>query len=143
MRSVRGIMPYILEPEVAGGWGEGTIANTSPHPPVVETLEYMFDGWGGDDLLATFPCFIVSEALATAIGFLALAAFLVVSNSVRFQFWLNPQSNNVYADISLAPGTTRAETLLPTSETCRGCAAPTRPGVHRAATRSSSKLVMR
>lgn len=57
-------MAYILEPEVAGGWGEGTIADTSTHPPVVKRLEYKFDGWSGDDLLTSFPVFIVSERLS-------------------------------------------------------------------------------
>lgn len=57
-------MPFILEPEVAGGWGEGTVADTSVHPPVVHELVYEFAGWLGDDLLESFPCFIVSSRLA-------------------------------------------------------------------------------
>lgn len=57
-------MPYILEPEIAGGWGEGTVADTSCHPPKVSKLTYEFEGWQGDDLLAAFPCFIVSRRLA-------------------------------------------------------------------------------
>lgn len=60
-------MPYILEPEVAGGWGVGTIADISCHPPVVTKLIYEFDGWSGDDLLTSFPCFIVTKPLADAI----------------------------------------------------------------------------
>ncbi len=57
-------MAYKLEPEVAGGWGEGTVADTSSHPPIIEKLVYQLDGWSGDDLLTSFPCFIVSEQLA-------------------------------------------------------------------------------
>ncbi|WP_122556674.1 hypothetical protein [Pseudomonas viridiflava] len=60
-------MYYYIEPEVAGGWGESTIADTSCHPPKVEKLEYKFDGWLGDDILETFPCFIVTETLAKSI----------------------------------------------------------------------------
>ena len=60
-------MVYILEPEVAGGWGDGTIADTSIHPPIIKILEYQFSGWSGDDLLTSFPCFIVSERLAKEI----------------------------------------------------------------------------
>ncbi|MDH5731157.1 MAG: hypothetical protein OEZ58_19405 [Gammaproteobacteria bacterium] len=60
-------MGYILEPEVAGGWGEGTVADTSTHPPIIKRMEYKFDGWSGDDLLTSFPCFIVSERLAKEI----------------------------------------------------------------------------
>lgn len=60
-------MAYILEPEVAGGWGEGTEADTSCHPPKVSKLIYAFDGWLGDELLESFPCFIVSQNLANLI----------------------------------------------------------------------------
>lgn len=60
-------MPYILEPEVAGGWGTDTIADTSCHPPVVSKLIYEFEGWSGDDLLTSFPCFIVTKQLADSI----------------------------------------------------------------------------
>jgi hypothetical protein len=60
-------MPYILKPEVAGGWGAGTIADTSCHPPFVSKLIYEFEGWSGDDLLTSFPCFIVTKQLADSI----------------------------------------------------------------------------
>ena len=56
-------MYYFIEPEVAGGWGGNTIADTSVHPPKISKLHYQFDGWLGDDLLESFPCFIVSESL--------------------------------------------------------------------------------
>lgn len=56
-------MYRIIEPEVAGGFGANTKMNTKVHPPIVETLDYEFDGWLGDDFLETFPCFIVSEKL--------------------------------------------------------------------------------
>jgi hypothetical protein len=54
---------YFIAPEVAGGWGEGTEADTSVHPPLVRKLHYHFDDWLGDDLLETFPCFIVTDKL--------------------------------------------------------------------------------
>ena len=60
-------MFHILEPEVAGGWGPGTDADTTVHPPVVRRLVYQFEGWLGDDLLETFPCFVVTDRLAQAI----------------------------------------------------------------------------
>lgn len=57
-----------VEPEVAGGWGEDTVARREPgRPPVVERLHHVFDGWMGDELLETTPCFIVTEGLAEAI----------------------------------------------------------------------------
>ena len=38
---------YQLEPEVAGGWGEDTVADTTMQPPRVLQLDYCFDGWLG------------------------------------------------------------------------------------------------
>lgn len=61
-------MRYLLEPEVAGGWGGETIADTSVHPPIVHQLEYLFDGWLGDELLESFPCFVVTKRLAQLIA---------------------------------------------------------------------------
>ena len=53
-----------LSPEVAGHLGEETVLDTSVHPPVVHRLHYVFDGWLGDDIVETFPCYIVTERLA-------------------------------------------------------------------------------
>jgi hypothetical protein len=66
---------HILEPEVAGGWGPGTDADTTVHPPVVRRLVYEFEGWLGDDLLETFPCFVVTDRLAQAIRTSGLTGF--------------------------------------------------------------------
>lgn len=70
-------MYYIMFPEVAGGLGSKTILDNSVFPPVVKNLNYEFDGWLGDDLLESFPCFIVSESLKNA---------LIESDLKGFQF---------------------------------------------------------
>jgi hypothetical protein len=59
---------FIIEPEIAGELGEETEMDTSNHPPVVNKLHYRFSGWLGDALIATFPCFAVTESLADAIS---------------------------------------------------------------------------
>ena len=41
--------------------------DTTKHPPVVSRLHYEFEGWDGDDIVATFPVTIVTDALANAI----------------------------------------------------------------------------
>lgn len=56
---------FLLEPEVSGGLGPNTVIDRSAHPPLVSLLQYCFDGWLGDELLETFPCFIVTETLGT------------------------------------------------------------------------------
>ena len=58
---------YSLHPEVAGGFGEESVLDTSKHPPVVSRLHYQFEGWDGDDIVASFPVTIVTDALANAI----------------------------------------------------------------------------
>ncbi|MGA2224073.1 MAG: hypothetical protein ABSH41_06505 [Syntrophobacteraceae bacterium] len=55
---------YQIEPEVAGGIGEHSEIDRSSGKMVVRKLHYEFDGWGGDELLESTPCFIVSERLA-------------------------------------------------------------------------------
>lgn len=52
---------FYIEPEVAGGLGENTVMNRDVHPPVVRSLHYQLEGWLGDVLLESFPCFIVTE----------------------------------------------------------------------------------
>jgi hypothetical protein len=54
---------FALDPEVAGGLGPHTLMDASVHPPVVSKLHYQFDGWLGDEIVESFPCFLVTEAL--------------------------------------------------------------------------------
>ena len=56
-----------IEPEVAGGIGEDTKLDTTIHPPIVYQLHYEFSGWLGNDIVESFPCFIVTDALKEAI----------------------------------------------------------------------------
>jgi len=58
---------YSLKPEVAGGLGKETVMDREVSPPSVVILHYELEGWLGDDLLETFPCFIVSRRLAQEI----------------------------------------------------------------------------
>jgi len=58
---------YFVEPEVAGGLGESTVMDRSVHPPVVSRLAYRLDGWLGDVLLESFPCFILTEDAKVAL----------------------------------------------------------------------------
>lgn len=52
---------YYLEPEVSGGPGDNTIMDTTVHPPAVTRLHYEFDGWLGDSMVTSFPCYLVTE----------------------------------------------------------------------------------
>lgn len=79
---------YQIEPEVAGGWGESTEADTSIHPPAVHLLHYEFQGWLGDELLESFPCFLVSKRVGQALQESGLLGFSLgeVKVSVSSQF---------------------------------------------------------
>ncbi|MBM3484740.1 MAG: hypothetical protein FJX66_15790 [Alphaproteobacteria bacterium] len=66
---------WSVEPEVAGELGHGSVLDTSVHPPHVSKLEYRFIGWLGDELLETFPCYVVTERLGVALISACLAGF--------------------------------------------------------------------
>jgi hypothetical protein len=82
-------MYYFVFPEVAGGLGPKSIIENSTFPPKVITLDYQFDGWLGDDLLETFPCFIVTERLRDGLSKSKLKGFLfsnmIISKSSTFE----------------------------------------------------------
>ena len=86
-------MFFSLAPEVAGGWGKNTLYTRTPgKPTVVHKLHYHFDGWLGDELLTSTPCFIVSERLCQAIQRAEL-------NGVRFdevEVTTSDQFNELY-----------------------------------------------
>lgn len=58
---------YVVEPEVAGGFGEHTVMDRYSGKMVIKKLHYKFEGWLGDHLLESTPCYIVSEQLADEI----------------------------------------------------------------------------
>src|SRR5262245_38678940 len=67
---------FVLDPEVAGGWGAGTKFTRTPGKPVVvHELHYEFDGWLGDELLQTSPVFIVTRRLADRLQAANLTGF--------------------------------------------------------------------
>lgn len=73
-------MPFVLEPEVAGGHGEGSVLDTSVHPPIVSELEYEVAGWLGDDVIECFPVYLVSPRLLDAMQTAKLTGFAVNPN---------------------------------------------------------------
>lgn len=78
-----------IEPEVSGELGKDTIRDNSVHPPIISRLHYQFDGWLGNDLLESFPCFIVTDRLKLLIEKNGLDGItfdvLKVSKSSTFQ----------------------------------------------------------
>ncbi len=110
-------MHYYIEPEIAGELGEHTVLDTSVHPPRVSHLHYQLDGLSGDDILETFPCFIVTKRLKRFIegGAYSGATFsgVEVSKSLDFAerhpkmilpefYWLQPHGRAGVDDFGLA-----------------------------------------
>jgi hypothetical protein len=54
---------FVLEPEVAGGFGPDTTLDRSVHPPRPIVFNYEFDGWLGDPIVETVASFIVTLPL--------------------------------------------------------------------------------
>jgi hypothetical protein len=110
---------YQLEPEVAGGIGEHSVIDRSSGKMVVRKLHYEFDGWGGDELLESTPCFIVSERLAHEIDRAQLTGIsfdaVEVTTSDQFKelypnrqipkfIWLKVEGEAGRDDFGIAPG---------------------------------------
>jgi hypothetical protein len=57
-------VPFVLEPMVGGELGRRTKLDTSTHPPVASRVEYLLDDPDSDDLIESFPVFLVSVELA-------------------------------------------------------------------------------
>lgn len=66
---------YRVKPEVAGGLGEHTVIERESVPPKVSRLHYVFDGWMGDDLLSTYPCYIITTTMAEKLSQLGATGF--------------------------------------------------------------------
>ncbi|UCN15454.1 hypothetical protein LFM56_03760 [Cellulomonas iranensis] len=52
------------------------------HPPRVEVLHLHLEGWLGDDLLETFPCFVVTESLASRLRASGLTGFTLADVTI-------------------------------------------------------------
>ncbi|PBB32745.1 hypothetical protein [Mesorhizobium sp. WSM3882] len=80
---------FKIRPHVAGGIGKGTVLDSSVHPPMVTKLHYKVEAWFGDVIVATFPCFLVTEETQRALqkmGFSgATFADAEVTTSEEFQ----------------------------------------------------------
>lgn len=68
---------FYIEPEVSGGLGPKTIMDTSVHPPVIDKLNYEFESWLGDDIIESFPCYLVTEKLSKQLLLNNFSGFLL------------------------------------------------------------------
>ena len=72
---------YLLQPEIAGGLGRRTVVEsearryTERQEAFVSSFHCELDGWLGDDLIESFPCFLVTEILGTVLAAEHLSGF--------------------------------------------------------------------
>lgn len=76
---------FVIEPEVAGGLGEKSeMLYENGKIKDVMYLDYEFQGWLGDDILTTHPCFIISKPLFEVIRDSSLCGYRLDSMNVSF-----------------------------------------------------------
>lgn len=76
-------MPYRLDPQVAGELGDGTLLDSSTHPPTVGQVDYVLDQPDADEFIQSFPVFLVSEKLGARLQEKGLTGFALTDVSVR------------------------------------------------------------
>jgi hypothetical protein len=59
---------FNLEAEVAGGFGPHSVTHEAPGELIVHRLHFIFDGWLGDEIVESTPCYLVTEDLANTIS---------------------------------------------------------------------------
>jgi hypothetical protein len=90
---------YIFEPEVPGGLGQRTQMDCSVHPPRVHSLHFVFDGWLGDQIVESFPCYLVSSELAFSLA----RAGLTGCNLAEADVETSDQFKEMYPELILPP----------------------------------------
>jgi hypothetical protein len=53
------------------------------HPPRVQALHFVFDGWLGDHLVESFPCYLVTADLAASLAAAGIVGFELADAEVE------------------------------------------------------------
>lgn len=87
-------MPFIIDPEVPGQIGPRSNVDYDLYPPQVTSLDFIFDGWLGDDIVQSFPVYLVTKKASDVISQAGLSgatfAYAGVSTSGQFRELSNP-----------------------------------------------------
>lgn len=76
-------LPYRLDPQVAGELGDETVLDSSTHPPLVSQVDYVLDQPDADDLIQSFPIFLISTGLGSRLQDAGLTGFALAGALVR------------------------------------------------------------
>ena len=75
-------MPYVLQPLVGGELGQDVEFDHSTHPPGIDRVQYVLDYPTSEDLMESFPAYIVSETLADQLVAAGLRGFTLAEAEV-------------------------------------------------------------
>jgi hypothetical protein len=76
-------MAYRLEPQVAGELGADTVLDSSTHPPTVSRVHYVLDQPDTDELVESFPVFLISTSLGSRLQNAHATGFKLAKAIVR------------------------------------------------------------
>ena len=74
-----------LTPDVAGELADHTELDRSVHPPRVQRFAYVIDNWLGDDILETYPTFMVTETLVGPLNGSGLSGYEIRQAEVTIE----------------------------------------------------------
>ncbi len=77
------LVPFVVQPLVGGELGLDVEYDRSTHPPGINRVQYVLDYPTTEDLLESFPAYIVSEALAERMTAARLPGFALDDAEVR------------------------------------------------------------
>jgi hypothetical protein len=75
LRSIVQSVAYMLEPLVAGETRRRDCFRCRTHPPLVSNVEFLLDSPTEEDLVESFPVFLVSDELGAALSAAGLVGF--------------------------------------------------------------------
>lgn len=73
---------FVIEPEVAGSLGSDTILDRSTHPPIVNRLEFRFEGWLGDPIVESFPVFLARSDLVSRFKAIGITGYQIADAKI-------------------------------------------------------------
>ena len=76
-------MPYSIDPQVAGELGDGTVLDSTVHPPSVSQVEFILDYPETDDIVQSFPVYLVTSQLAARIEQAEMVGIVLADAIVR------------------------------------------------------------
>ena len=109
-------MPYVLQPLVGGELGQDVEFDNSTHPPGIDRVQYVLDYPTSEDLMESFPAYIVSEALAERLVAAGLRGFTLAEAEVlpgeNYLALYGDVPHKTYRWLQVAPRTPDADVWL-------------------------------